>query len=205
MIKSKNIAGLIALFAFADCNYQEGIVEINWTFVDQVGDRVIPSSRAEDSCAFTGNFAGQRKDYRMEVELRACFPDCEGGCTNPVCYAVDPFRFDCQNLRASSKLPAEPSGYEFQVAVIAVPEEQEQCECELSPSCIAIPGPRTRAVEAGLISDLQVYQLRLAITNQELAFSPEQRILFDIHECCIPSSACMTSLAKQSKSVEVAE
>jgi len=186
---------MIALFALVACNHQEGIVEINWAFVDQDGDKIIPSRDAENSCGFAGNLAGKAENYQMQVELRVCEPGCEGGCENPACYAVDPFRFDCHALRASSKLPASFDGYEFQVAVIAVPDNnaQEQCECELRSPCIERPGPRIRTIEAGLITDLQVYQLVLALPTVEPIISADERIVFDVQECCQLPSSCASS------------
>ena len=63
------------------------------------------------------------------------------------------------------------------------------CGCTLTPPCALVPGPRTRTVEPGLVTDLQVYLLVLGLDNIAAA-STSGRTRLDPSTCCTPDPSC---------------
>lgn len=183
-------AALLALLpALATCDRSNGQVELNWTVVDAAGSAVFPFGGLRDLCRFTGRTeaGGDRRPYGLHVELRLCEPDCPAGCGDPSCQ-VDRLRYACDAARGFDTVPAAEE-YEFSLALVAEPADGA-CGCELTAACALVPGPRRRAVEPGLVTDLQVYLLVLGGLDLGAAESEAGRIVMDLDACCAPDLSC---------------
>lgn len=182
-------AALLSLAAAA-CERTRGEVEVNWTIVDRAGGQVFPSGRLGDTCEFTGVLpdGGDARRYALEVQLRLCEPGCAGGCDDPACQ-LDRLQYDCSAARGFSVVEARPDDpYDFHVDLVAVPEDGG-CGCTLTPPCALVPGPRSRTVEPGLVTDLQVYLLVLGLDNIAAA-GEAGRTRLDLAACCTPDPTC---------------
>jgi hypothetical protein len=167
--------GLVALAALAGgCADDTGAVELAWVFVDRDGDAIYPggvftSGDERDSCglpALVG--AGEDRElvsYDLRVELEICDPGCAAGCDAEECLVVPRHVFPCTTARGNDPdVPASTEAYRFTVrAVLDSPALASECR---SPSCLAVPAPRERVVTAGLVTDLQVYQLVVDVDRQ---------------------------------------
>lgn len=178
---------------FAACEHTQGEVEINWTIVDRAGAQVFPSGELTDLCAFTGLLTdGDTKTtpYDLSVRLRLCDPGCPAGCDDPSCLAVEaPIDYPCNAARGFSSVPARADPpYDFHVELVATADDAT-CGCIVSPPCALVPGPRTRAVEAGLVTDLQVYLLVLGLDDVAAA-TTGGRTRLDLTTCCTPDPSC---------------
>lgn len=180
-----------ALTALAGaCVDDKGEVEINWTIVDRSGVQVFPSGLLGDTCDFTGVLAGSDTPaaYGLQVQLRLCEPGCAGGCDDPACQ-VDRLRFACSAARGFEVVQARPNDpYDFHVDLVATPESGA-CGCTLAPPCVLAPGPRSRTVEPGLVTDLQVYLFVLGLDDVRASTS-DGRTRLDLAECCTPDPTC---------------
>lgn len=180
-------AAALALAVTAACDRTHGEVELNWTVVDAAGSAVFPAGALDDLCRFTGRTteAGERVDYGLRVELRLCEPGCAAGCGDPSCQAAR-LPFACDAARGFDTV--EVGEYDFTVALVAdLPAGT--CDCELTSACALVPGPRTRAVEPGLVTDLQVYLFVLAGFRVGDPHDHSRPVL-DLDGCCVPDPAC---------------
>lgn len=185
--------GALAACLLAACEHTRGEVEINWTIVDRAGTQVFPSGELGDLCDFTGRLAkgdAEASRYALSVRLRLCDPGCPAGCADPSCLAIDaPIDYACDDARGFTEVPARTDPpYDFHVELLATAEDAT-CGCTVTPPCALIPGPRTRGVEAGLVTDLQVYLLVLGLDNVAAA-TTNGRTRLDLAECCTPDPSC---------------
>ncbi|HEY8379535.1 MAG TPA: hypothetical protein VIK91_23745, partial [Nannocystis sp.] len=161
------LALALALAALPACDGSSGQVELNWTVVDAAGRAVFPSGELSHLCDFTGRTVpeGERRPYSLQAQLRLCEPDCPGSCAAEPSCRVETLRYPCTSARGFSTVPARDDPYSFEVALVA--DLGDGCVCELAPACALVPGPRTRRVEPGLVTDLQVYLF--VLTGLDLA------------------------------------
>lgn len=181
----------LALAAFGGaCDRDHGEVELNWTLVDRAGTQIAPFGALGDTCDFTGKFTAsdaKPSTYDLELRLRLCDPECAAGCDDPAC--VQDLRYDCSAARGFSTVPARTDQpYDITVDLVAQPHSGA-CGCALTPPCALVPGPRRRTVEAGLVTDLQVYLLVLGIDNIRDSLEAGRPRL-DLDTCCTPDPSC---------------
>ncbi len=156
------VAGLVALVTAAGCTVDTGAVEVAWVFVDRDGDAIFPGglfdgASTRDACNLPARGTAGTTVYDLSVELQICDPECAAGCDDPSCFVVPALGYDCETSRGSNvDIPSSDDPYRFSlVPIIELPNSR--C-VDPSPTCIAAPGPRERAVGQGLTVDLQVYQ-----------------------------------------------
>ena len=185
------LARLVALASALACDRDHGEIELNWTLVDRAGTQIAPFGALGDTCNFTGKFAetdAKPSTYDLELRLRLCDPDCAAGCDDPGCLVED-IRYDCSAARGFSRVSARTeSPYDITVDLVAVPRSGA-CGCAVTPPCALVPGPRRRTVEAGLVTDLQVYLLVLGIDNINDSLE-DGRPRLDLDACCTPDPSC---------------
>ncbi|PCC74539.1 hypothetical protein SAMN02745121_06904 [Nannocystis exedens] len=189
---------ILALSAATACVRDKGEVELNWTVVDAAGRSIFPAGelgdvcnldadKFDDLCGFIGSTTpdGPRRPYRLRTQLRLCEPDCPQACTADESCQIDVRTYGCKAARGFSIVDAradEP--YDFEVALVAEFED-DGCVCELGPACALTPGPRTRTVEPGLLTDLQVYLFVLTGLDACAQEPSEQgRTVMDLQGCC---------------------
>lgn len=180
-----------ALCLLAACEHTRGEIEINWTIVDRAGTQVFPSGELADLCEFTGLLAdgdATPTPYALAVQMRLCEPDCLAGCDDPSCQ-LERITYACDAARGFSSVDARTDiPYDFHVDLVANPDSGA-CGCTLTPPCALVPGPRTRTVEPGLVTDLQVYLLVLGLDDIAAA-STSGRTRLDLATCCTPDPNC---------------
>jgi len=183
-------AAVLVLTAGSACVHDEGEVEVNWTIVDRGGGQVFPSGYLGDTCEFMGLLAGSDTPapYGLQVQVRLCEPGCADGCDDPACQ-IDRLRFDCSAARGFEVVKARPDApYDFHVDLVATPTSGA-CSCTLTPPCALAPGPRSRTVEPGLVTDLQVYLFVLGLDDIGAA-DEAGRTRLDLATCCTPDPTC---------------
>ncbi|MCA9692696.1 MAG: hypothetical protein KC636_24060 [Myxococcales bacterium] len=186
-------AALLGL-ALAACNHDEGLVELNWAFVDRNMNPVYPGATGfsiRDSCGFTGPLVdgGASQRYALHAELRVCNTGCD--CDDPSCLAIAPQRFPCDRARATVIVPTvETQRFTFETVIVAVSDDVEGCECAVQSPCGETPGPRDRAVNPGLVTDLQVQQFVLATLNLEGSVDADAITTFPLAGCCDATPEC---------------
>ena len=113
-----------------------------------------------DSCGLPGLIGDKQVSYDLAVELEICDTTCDAGCGSSDCDVVSPLQFSCKANRGSDpSIPSSGDPYLFTLrSLVIVKSEQIVCG-DPRPTCIAVPGPRQRTVEPGLVVDLQVYQI----------------------------------------------
>jgi hypothetical protein len=160
-------AAVAALCGALGCGpVDTGVVELSWRFVDRAGDVIFPGGAFalgnRDSCDLPGRREGGQLAYDLRLQLEICDPSCAAGCADPSCHVVEPARFPCDTARASDvDVPASTEPYRFTVRGVI---EAEAIDCtEPEPTCVAVPGPRDRTVQPGLVTDLQVMQIAVDI------------------------------------------
>lgn len=133
-------------------------------FVDRDGDPIFPAgqfvARNRDSCDLPGRIGTENVEYDLEVELEICDSTCAAGCTGDGCNVVPPLRFSCNTARGSDPdVPSSDVPYRFTVHTVVTLDDRDIVCRDPDPTCIAVPGPRERKIQAGLVTDLQVYQI----------------------------------------------
>jgi hypothetical protein len=138
--------------------------------VDRDGDAIYPGGVFDpdderDSCDLAGVAGGQATPYDLRVELEICDPGCAGGCDAEECLVVPRRSFPCSTARGNDPdVPASDEPYRFTVrALLDAPPFASECR---DPACVAVPAARERVVTAGLVTDLQVYQIVLDMDRQ---------------------------------------
>jgi hypothetical protein len=160
----------LAAVGMGACGNDTGAVELAWVFVDRDGDAIYPggvftSGDERDSCGLPGVAGGQGVTYDLRVELEICDPGCAAGCDAEECLVVPNHVFPCITARGNDPdVPASEEPYRFTVrAVLESPGLPGPCR---DPACLAVPAPRERVVTAGLVTDLQVYQIVVDVDRQ---------------------------------------
>jgi hypothetical protein len=181
-------AALVFGLLLTACDGSRGQVELNWSVVDAAGRQGFPEGDLADLCSFTGRTAegGERRPYSLHVRLRLCEPDCPGDCADTPECQVETLDYRCESARGFSTVPARDEEYDFEVDLTA--DFGGECACELGPACALVPGPRTRAIEPGLVTDLQVYLLVLA--RLDLGAKLPDLVVMDLDGCCDPGPNC---------------
>lgn len=190
-LRRSTLALAAALAAAPGCESSAGEVELNWTVVDAAGRDVFPSGEFGDLCEFIGRTApeGPRRPYSLRAQLRLCEPDCPQDCASEPACQVETLRYRCNAARGFSTVPARDDPYTFEVALVA--DLGDGCTCELGPACALVPGARTRGVEPGLVTDLQVYLFVLTGLDTRAQLPPEQRrTVMDLDQCCVLDPTC---------------
>ncbi len=187
-LPAARLAALSAVLALA-CDRTEGEVELNWTVVDAGGRDVFPVGPFDDLCSFIGRTAadGERRPYSLNVRLSLCEPGCAQGCGDAAC-VVEALDFSCNAARGFDTVPAREEPYELRVDLVA--DLGGACACALGPACALVPGPRTRAIEPGLVTDLQVYLLVLTGLDLGVDTSEMGRTVMDLVGCCDLDPTC---------------
>jgi hypothetical protein len=161
-----------ALLGTLSCGANTAIVELDWAFVDNDGEPIFPGGAIlsnRDTCSLTGVDENGTQTYALNVSLviedAACVDasgdlgDTGGGTAAEDC-EVAREQFDCDRARgAITGLTVSEEAYLMRVEVWARSHGDGEASFLVDTSCIAVPGPRTRRVEAGRITDLAVYQL----------------------------------------------
>jgi hypothetical protein len=163
---------LAALMGVGACADDTGAVELAWVFVDRDGDAIYPggvftADDEQESCDLPGIVGEQGVPYDLRVELEICDPACAAGCDAEECLVVPRHVFPCTTGRGNDPdVPASADPYRFTVrAVLDAPTFASECR-DPAPSCLAVPAPRERVVTAGLVTDLQVYQIVVDMDRQ---------------------------------------
>jgi hypothetical protein len=137
-----------------------GVVEINWRWVDRDGDPIYPAGQfnpGRGSCDIRARTGAGSTRVDLRLELTICEEACADECDED-CQVIPPERFACDAARATlNGVPASSEPYLFLVSAV-IDGPGDACVAP-PPSCIAVPGPRARTVQRGLVVDLQVYQL----------------------------------------------
>jgi len=154
------------------CGANTAIVELDWAFIDRDGEPIFPGGAIllnRDTCALTGQDQNGARTYALNVALviedLACAEADEveaetGGAADPANCEIARELFDCDRARgAITGVPVVDEPYLMRVEVWADPQGADEPAFEVDTDCIAVPGPRTRRVEGGRITDLAVYQL----------------------------------------------
>jgi hypothetical protein len=160
-------------------------VELSWVFVDRNGGVIFPGDqlsldRRDSSCDLPGASGdGSSILYDLQVELEICISenDADGSCEEDVTR-----RFACDTARGTDpEVAAADHPYRFTVrAVISRSDNDVEC-ANLPANCVDVPGPRERKVQPGLVTDLQVYQIKV---NVDLADGEStSRARLDLEEC----------------------
>jgi hypothetical protein len=164
------LAALAVTLGTSACGDDTGAVELAWVFVDRDGDAIYPggvftSDDERDSCDLPGVAGEQGVAYTVRVELEICDPACAAGCDAEECRVVPNHVFPCTTARGNQPtVPASADPYRFTVrAVLDAPTFTSPCR---DPACLAVPAPRERVVTAGLVTDLQVYQIVVDVDRQ---------------------------------------
>lgn len=177
IVRRAALPGLLALAAAAvGCADDTGAVELAWAFVDRDGDAIYPggvftSGDERDSCDLPGLVgdpaAPDLVGFDLRVELEICDPACAAGCDAEECLVVPRHVFPCTTARGNDPdVPASDETYRFSVrAVLDAPGFASECR-DPAPSCLAVPAPRERVVTAGLVTDLQVFQIVVDVDRQ---------------------------------------
>lgn len=159
------MAGVLVAAALVGCGAPRGQVELAWRWVDRDGTVIFPTGifepRDRDACDLPGTLGGAAVAYDLGVRLEICDPTCEMGCGDAECLVVPPRTFSCESYRgAETDVPAsDDDPYRITLRpVLEIQPNGSVCR-DVAPDCIAAPGPRERYVEAGLVTDLQVYQM----------------------------------------------
>lgn len=182
-------AALLAALAAA-CERAHGEVELNWTVVNVGGRDVFPAGPFDDLCQFIGRTAegGERRPYSLNVRLSLCEPGCADDCAaDPAC-VVEALDFPCNAARGFDTVPAREAPYTLAVDLVA--DLGGACACALGPACALVPGPRMRAIEPGLVTDLQVYLLVLTGLDLGIDTAEMGRTVMDLDACCELDPAC---------------
>ena len=165
--RGKASALWLLLAATSACTSDSAIVELDWNFVDHDGEPIFPGGSIinnRDTCALDGVGATGLTTYALIVSLviedTRCLADFEDmPMDDPAACEVARESFDCDRARgAVTGVPVSDAPYLMSVEVFADPAGDEE-PFLVDPTCIAVPGPRTRKVQSGRITDLAVYQL----------------------------------------------
>lgn len=165
------LALVVATALLGACSDAMGSIELAWVFVDRDGDPIYPGGvfsvdDERDSCALPGVLNGQDLSYDLRAELEICDPECAAGCDTEECQVLPRRLFACNSARGNEpEVPASGanSPYRFALrAVIGIPSAGTQCR-DAAPTCLAVPSARERVVEAGRVTDLQVYQIAVDV------------------------------------------
>lgn len=166
---TRAVAALSLLLGGTGCGgVDAGVVELSWEFVDRDGDKIFPAGLFEDAggdaCDLPGRLDGQGVTYDLGLLVEVCDTACPEGCGDPDCLVQPPLRFSCTSYRGSDpSVPSSDEPYRFTArAVLEIDQLDRDC-LEPVPTCVAVPGPRDRIVEPGLVTDLQVYQVAVDI------------------------------------------
>ena len=160
---------LVGAAIASGCADSDGAVELAWVFVDRSGDPIFPGGvfsldDERSSCDLPGSIGDQNITYDVRAELEICDPTCAAGCDDDACIVLPRRVFACNTAYGNEPaVPASDDRYRFTVrAVISAPSMDIECR-DPEPTCVATPAPRERLVEAGLVTDLQVYQIALDV------------------------------------------
>lgn len=145
----------LAALVVTSCGSPEGLVELNWHFVDaSASDTITPT------CHVDARDAIGSRDMALRVRLTVSRADDE--CNDPAlaeeCIVAQEV-FACDRERGTlDNVPASDEPYMMTVDVLAYPD-RDDAVFEPPTTCVTTPGPRTRSVEAGRIADLGVYEI----------------------------------------------
>lgn len=153
------------------CGEATGSVELAWVFVDRDGDPIFPGGvfsvdDERDTCDLPGTAAGQALTYDLRVELEICDTTCAAGCDAEECLVLPRRPFACNTARGNEPdVPASEDAYRFTLrAVLSAPALDVECR-DAAPTCLAVPAPRERVLEAGRVLDLQVQQIAVDVNR----------------------------------------
>lgn len=180
-------AGLSPLLSGSGCSDNTGVVELSWVFVDRNGGVIYPGDqlsldRRESSCDLPGQLGnGTSLPYDLRVELEICTAE-DGAAGANECHENLTRRFPCDTARGTDpEVDAADHPYRFTVRAVMTRSDND-VECtELPADCIDVPGPRERRVQPGLVTDLQVYQIKINVDVGAGESSPRARL--DLEEC----------------------
>ncbi len=182
----RSVPLLLAAALIGGCADPTGSVELAWVFVDRDGDPIYPGGvfsleDERDTCDLAGQIGQQSTRYDLRVQLEICDPDCAAGCDADECLVAEPRRFGCNTARGNEpQVPASDTPYRFTVRpVISIAGFDTECRDAL-PTCLAVPAPRERTVQGGLVVDLQVYEILVDIDRT--ATEAQERDL-DLEDC----------------------
>lgn len=157
------LAPALALsLASLGCAETDGIVEVYWQFVDAELDPIYPQGSRADTCEFPSQ-SGIR--YNLQVRLSVAQNDaaCGAGLDDPGCEIVEQRLFPCDRQRGtlisvpvSVRSDGSDPGYLMFVDAVINPTDAEPFVPD--ESCLVGPGPRTRRVLPGRITDLEIFQ-----------------------------------------------
>ena len=163
--------------SIAGCGVDEGFVELNWAFLDATSAGLTyPQGDLEDTCALPGLDAlGQPTTFALSVRLTIERADCEADCV------VRETTFGCERLRGSITDVPDSGGEPYVMSVRALVTPSGADPFEPVAECLATPGPRYRAVEAGRTVDLQVVQFM--VSGLDLSADPAEAGYLDLAAC----------------------
>ena len=141
-----------------------GVVEIAWRVAGRDGAPFYPSGKLtpsayDDTCDLPGTGpGGAETSYRLFFAFEICDPAC-GDCTDPACHVVPAADLPCDTIRYTDpEVPAADDPYLFSLRARI---DAGDGPCEPAAPCVSVPGPIERKVRPGLVTDLQVVEVRL--------------------------------------------
>jgi len=163
------LGGILPLLFGSACSEDTGVVELSWVFVDRDGGAIYPGdqlslNRRESSCGLPGRLGdGTSIHYDLHVELEICtsecVADCGGGCQEDITR-----RFACDTARGTDpEVGAADHPYRLTVRTVIIRSDGDTECANLPADCVDVPGPRERTVQPGLVTDLQVYQIKVNV------------------------------------------
>jgi hypothetical protein len=153
----------VGSIALSGCGEDIGGVELSWAFHDRDLGTVFPRGDHRDSCRFVGREGESPRTYDLNVRLTVQGPCVEGEAPED-CEIVARESFGCTRYRGYlPDVPTAAEPYLMTVDVLVNPAGAPPFAA--LPTCVAVPGPRTRTVRAGHVTDLAVYQLIVDATR----------------------------------------
>ncbi len=139
--------------ACSGCASDVGAVQVYWQFVDASGERIFPGS-LDDSCDLPGRRGEATVPYDLQLRVRITEDDCEGTDAS-TCTTVVAQSLGCDQSRGIIEdVPVSSDPYLMFLEVSLTP--RDTIPFVVNSSCVSVPGPRRRRVDAGRLIDLAV-------------------------------------------------
>ncbi|RMG96915.1 MAG: hypothetical protein D6705_10070 [Deltaproteobacteria bacterium] len=161
------------------CGGDVGTVEVAWVVAGRDGEPIFPSgdlapSAYDDTCDLPGYGPGMAEvTYALRLSLQICDPGC-GDCSDSACHVVPEAELPCDGVRYTDPdVPASERPYLFRLRARI---ETETGSCVPSAGCVVVPGPISRKVRPGRVTDLQVVEILLDVEGGARPGSPASRL-----------------------------
>ncbi len=183
-MRSLQILGLCGAVAAPACARDVGVVEVAWVVAGRDGEPIYPSGKLtpsayDDTCSLPGWGPGMAEvTYTLRMTFSVCDAGC-GDCDDPACRVVPTAELPCDAIRYTDpEVPASDEAYLFEVRPTL---EFDGARCTPAAPCVVAPGPISRKVRPGLVTDLQVVEILLDAEGGATPGSPASRL--DLAAC----------------------